>query len=126
PGERAGQVVHRVERADGHAQVVYAASAVELLLDDLAAASGLCEQRAGVDALDVLGGRAKPRRPARIGAADQQRGPETPPNERNPLEAVGERALVQEQLGPAAEGAVAAERTQRYVEQFGRHGALVR
>ena len=44
--------------------------------------------------------RPQPRRPAGIGAADQQRSLEPAPNERQPLEAVLEGALVKEQLGP--------------------------
>ena len=60
-----------------------------------------------------------------IGAADEKRAFEAPPQQRDPIEAVGESSFVQEQLRPDLRGAVSAERAQFHVEKC-RHGSLVR
>jgi hypothetical protein len=59
----------------------------------------------------------------RVRAAKQQCRFESPANEFEPLEAILEGSLVEEQLGPGTEGSVAPKRSQFHVEYvFGHAG----
>ena len=96
-----------------------------MIFCDGVAARPAGEFRAGVADRDPFDELAQPFRPLRVGTADQQPVLETAPQQRNAVEAVGERAFVEEQLRPRPRCAVAANGAKIHVEQLG-HAALVR
>ena len=124
--QRERQVVDGVERADREHEVVSCRlggcqSSSTIGSPPAASANSGPGSRTSTSSRDSR----KRARPAGIGAADQQRALEPALDQRDPLEAVVERALEQEQLGPGARRPVAAQRAQLHVEQVG-HAALVR
>lgn len=119
------QIIHGVECGHRHEQVVDAFGWVPRVLHNGLAVRRGGEQRTGIPGVDFVGEGTKPRRPSGIGAADQERPLEPPLDQRNPLEAVFERAVVEKQFRTGARGAVAANWSRFHVEQGG-HAALVR
>lgn len=127
PSKDARQIVDGVESSDRDAQIVAVGRSGPAIFPDRKPVGGGGEQGPGLDHVHLAGSGAKESGPGRVGAADQKRRFEGTGDQRQSLEAVVEGALVQEQLGPAAECPVAAERAQRQVEQFAGHGSkLVR
>ena len=96
------------------------------VVDDVQIANGQYEIVSAFDRLpiiarhiDPLGELGQALGPGRIAASDQQRTGEPTPHKREAIEAVLERALVEEQLEPDAGGAPAAQRARLHVEQLG-------
>lgn len=126
PRQRLRQVVDGVESRRGDAQIVGRWVGCQLVFDDRLARGRLGEARSGVANLDRTGELAEPRAPLRVGTTDQKRRSEASADQSEPVEAIVERSLVQEQFGPGSEGAIAAKRAQFQVEQVGPHPPLVR
>jgi ComF family protein len=80
--------------------------------------------RAGIKGGDLVNELAQPLRPLRVWAADQQGMPESPPQKADPVKAIGERPLVEEQFRSGAGGAIPAKRALLHVKQL-RHRILV-
>jgi ComF family protein len=123
--QRRTQAIDGVEGADRDDEIEARDAEVISIFLGVSARGGGGEQRAGVDRLDRVGLRPEAAHPGGIGDADQQRGGEAARHVGEAVEAFGEGALVEEQLGADARGAVAASASQIAVEQVGgrRHGA---
>ena len=97
-----------------------------MILNDKLGIGGAREQWPGFDHFQAVGIRANPLSPLRVEAADEQGRAKFALDEREAIEAIVERALMQEQLGRVAERPVAAQRAQVHVEDRLGHAALVR
>ena len=119
------EAVDGVERSDRDDEVEPRGAVIMRVLVGVRAAGGGGEQPARVERLDRIGMSFEPRDPAGVGDADEQRGSEAARHVGEAVEAFGEGALVEEQLGPGARRAVAAQAPEAAVEQVGggRHGA---
>ena len=120
-----GKRVDGVERADGKHQVEAGGGRLPMILDNRAPSRRLREKRTGIADDDLVDQFAEPLRPFRVRAADQQPAPEAAAEKRDPVETIGEGALVEEQLRAGAGSTVPAQCAQLHVEQFG-HRLLVR
>jgi ComF family protein len=118
-----GQVVDGIERAQGQNQVVASFLWHPCVLDKRFGVSTRSEERPGIEHRDQVGQGPEPPWPFRIWAADQQRPPEAAVEELDPLEAIVERPLIQEQFHTGSRRAVAAQRAEVHVEQLGHCGA---
>ena len=110
-------MVDAVERSDREHQIVGCKGRRPLVFNDRYADRSFREQWTGIHDVDCIRMTAKPARPPGVRAADQQTALKATVGHRDPLETVGEHALVKEQLDPRSGGAVAAKRPGAGVEQ---------
>ena len=120
--EGGSEAIDRVEGANCDDEVEPRGAEVVGIFLGVNAVGGGREPGAGIQRLDRVGKRLEAGQPSCIGHADQQRRGEAARHVGEAVEAFGERALVEEQLGPDARGAVAAQASQGAVEQVGRSG----
>ena len=85
--------------------------------------SARCELGTWIMHVDRCRAGAEARWPSSIGTADQQCAIEPSPLQGNPLEAICERALVEEQLRADLGGTIAAQRARMHVEETGHASA---
>jgi len=111
------QVGDGIEGSDCETQVVGGGRQVDQILVAEAPVGGRGEQRSRIQHGDVGDCPFEECTPCRIGAADQQRIAEFAPHIAEPVEAVVERPLEEEEGRAAAGGAVAAERPCMAIEQ---------
>jgi len=115
------EFVDGVQRPHCQDQVVRRPFRCPGVFDDDVAPSAIREDRSGIEHIDRPGCIAQSVRPWRAGAAEQESTLEASLVKRNPLQAVVERALIEEQLRARAGGAIAAKSAHVHVEKLG-HG----
>jgi hypothetical protein len=97
-----------------------------LVLDDAHASGRRGEQRSRLYGIDPINELPQAGRPLWIGRPDKESGAEAALNKGDALQAIFERALVEEQLDSCAERAISPLRPKVHVEQRCGHRALVR
>ena len=105
--QRERQVVVGIQGSDGEHEVVRCFDRLPRLLHHT----------------DLLGEGPQPLPPSRIRSADQKRVIEPAVDEGEPLQAIGERAFMEEQLGAETGSAAKAQRSRFHVEKVGHGGA---
>ena len=120
-GQRGAELVDGVERADGDDEVELTDAIIVAVFLGTGGVRGAGEQAAGVEGFDVVGDGAEPLYPPRVRNADQQGMVEAALDVAKAVEAFGEGAVVEEQLG-TMRSAVAAQRAEAAVEQVRRRG----
>ena len=111
-----GQFVDRVQRSNGNGEVVPVVAKVEAVLLDLPAAGGSGEHGAGIDDINFLGKCRDLFRPIRRGAADQQATIERPHDVTKSVEALPERAIMEQQFRSDACGTIAPQGPKASIE----------
>ena len=124
PHQCARQIIDRVERSEGDAQVVMIERAVPLILDHPRTAGRARELGPRVENVELETAKAQPVRVRGAGAAHQKRSAEIAPEQGKALFDILEGAVEQEQLGAMAKRPVPAHRAQIVVEDRGHPGRL--
>src|SRR4051794_40222493 len=119
-----GQLIDRIECADGEHEVVTTNFGPPVVFNDGFSACRSREQRPGIEDVDALCFHSS--RPRRVRAAEKKRRVEPALDQFDSLEAIFERTLEQEELGAGPRGPIAAHGPEVQVEQVGHGMPLVR
>ncbi len=119
----AREIVDRIQRSDGEDEIVGGALGRPLVFDEDLTPRRLHEQRSRIAHVNLIRNFLQARRPSAIRATDEQRSPEPPAPERNPLDTVFERAFEQEQLRANPRCPIAPFGPQFHIEQECHRGA---